>query len=120
MASRGIDRAPQLAMYRQGFAAGRDAERRQWLDAGRETSVRLWLDVSQEVLLNRVIRILADAMQERERNAVLTGRTVGICKRRAAAGEPIRALAREYGVSHNAMWKAVRGVTWKHLAKEQL
>lgn len=50
---------------------------------------------------------------ERHYRAKLTESKVREARRRAAAGEPIRKLAREYGVADTVMGKAVRGVTWR-------
>jgi predicted nucleotidyltransferase len=37
---------------------------------------------------------------------------------RAAAGAQLAALAREHGVSINAVWNIARGLTWAHLESE--
>jgi NUMOD4 motif/HNH endonuclease len=44
--------------------------------------------------------------------AKLTREIVAECKRRNAAGESQRALAREFGVTQATMWKAITGSTW--------
>lgn len=48
-------------------------------------------------------------------SAKLTGEIVAACRIRAAGGETITSLAREFGVHPNAMWQAIRGKTWKHV-----
>jgi len=52
--------------------------------------------------------------------AILTDEIVRECRARAAAGEPCRALAREFGVGDTAMLRAVAGTTWRHVAQPQL
>lgn len=47
--------------------------------------------------------------------AVLTDAIVSECRLRCAAGEKQTALAREFGVSQVAMWRAVTGQTWTHV-----
>ncbi len=45
----------------------------------------------------------------------LTSEQVQAIRLRHAAGEPIKALAVEYGVSNNSAWSIVTGRAWKHL-----
>ena len=52
---------------------------------------------------------------ERHNQAVLTDAIVSECRLRCAAGEKQTALAREFGVSQVAMWRAVTGQTWTHI-----
>lgn len=52
---------------------------------------------------------------ERNHNAKLTSAQVLEARRRRAAGEGLRALAREYGVSHTALWHAITGINWATL-----
>lgn len=51
----------------------------------------------------------------RHPRAKLTEAIVTACRARFAAGESKRSLAREFGVSSNAMRDAIAGVTWKHV-----
>lgn len=46
-------------------------------------------------------------------NARLTAAVVAACRKRQAAGEPIRALAREFCVDAKTMRQAIKGKTWK-------
>lgn len=50
--------------------------------------------------------------------AKLTENAVASCRTRVAAGERIRDLAREFGVSRVAMTNAVRGKTWRHIGRQ--
>lgn len=45
----------------------------------------------------------------------LTEDDVKAIRHRAAATEPIRAIARDYGMSHSVIGAIVRGETWKHV-----
>jgi NUMOD4 motif/HNH endonuclease len=47
--------------------------------------------------------------------AKLTDAIVAECRIRHAAGESQGSLAREFGVTQNAMWMAIRGKTWRHV-----
>jgi hypothetical protein len=52
---------------------------------------------------------------ERHYAAKLTAADVPIIRARAAAGEPIGRLAREYGVHRITLRDVVRGLSWKHV-----
>lgn len=52
---------------------------------------------------------------ERSASAKLTAETVMECRRRYAAGESQRALAREFGVHQSTVSLAITGVNWAHL-----
>lgn len=47
--------------------------------------------------------------------AKLTADQVREARRRRAAGEGVRAMAREFGISHTALSQAIRGLTWREL-----
>lgn len=51
-------------------------------------------------------------------NAKLTAEIVVEARKRAAAGESIRGMAREYGVSQSVMHSAVKGIRWAHVRQE--
>jgi hypothetical protein len=48
-------------------------------------------------------------------NAKLTSEIVIAARQRAANGESIRGMAREYGVAYAVMHNAVRGIRWAHI-----
>lgn len=50
--------------------------------------------------------------------AKLTEDTVREARRRHAAGESATSMAAEFGVSHVALVKAIKGKTWKHVPME--
>lgn len=52
----------------------------------------------------------------RNGQAKLDDEIVRECRVRAADGESLSALAREFGVTRAAMTKAVKGITWRHAA----
>lgn len=55
------------------------------------------------------------AKGEAHGSAVLTEGIVREARLRYANGEKISPLAREYGLSHTCMRKAILGITWSHL-----
>jgi hypothetical protein len=57
-----------------------------------------------------------EVLGSRNHNAKLTEEIVRACRARSAAGETHAALARAFGVSGVTMYRAVRGVTWRHVA----
>lgn len=48
-------------------------------------------------------------------NAILNEDMVRIARKRAAAGEPIRKIARELSAPYKVLWQAVRGKSWRHV-----
>jgi hypothetical protein len=52
---------------------------------------------------------------ERHPKSRLTDELVTELRRRRAAGEGLRSLAREFGMCHNTIGMAIRGQTWKHV-----
>lgn len=52
---------------------------------------------------------------ERNGHAVLREADVRAVRRRAALGESIRQLAREFGITDSSMRKAIRGHSWSHV-----
>lgn len=53
------------------------------------------------------------ALPEPRVGQALTDQDVTVLRRRARAGEPYAVLARELGVTFQAVWQAARGVTWR-------
>lgn len=51
----------------------------------------------------------------RHHNALLTPRLVREARARFAAGEPVRSIARDIGVSFPTVWKAAVRQSWKHV-----
>lgn len=49
-------------------------------------------------------------------NAKLTPEIVIICRQRRVNGDTYGAMSRDYGVSEQAMWRAVNGKSWGHVA----
>lgn len=60
-------------------------------------------------------RRVAPRAGTRNHNARLTEQIVRVARERHVAGVSLHALAREYGVSVQAIWLAVRRTTWKHV-----
>jgi hypothetical protein len=56
------------------------------------------------------------ARGERHGSSKLTAAIVRDCRRRRATGEPVGALARQYGVDASTMSNALTGRTWSHVA----
>lgn len=52
---------------------------------------------------------------EQRYNHKLTEKLVTIAKKRCALGEHQRSVAARLGVSQTTIWRAVRGLTWKHV-----
>lgn len=57
-----------------------------------------------------------EAEERRRRRAVLTEEQVNTCRRRAATGEQVTALANEYSVNAETLRSAVTGETWPDAA----
>ncbi len=56
---------------------------------------------------------------ERASGAKLTDANVAAAKRRSAAGEATRAMAREFKVDPAALRRAIRGEKWSHVAAQE-
>lgn len=57
---------------------------------------------------------------ERNVNAKLTDAIVLAVRQRHARGEAITALAREYGIARQTVWRAATGRSWRHLDRPYL
>lgn len=53
---------------------------------------------------------------ERVKNSRLTADSVRLIRRRVAAGESCRSIARELGLDFSTVVRAANGRTWKHVA----